>query len=467
MSGKKMPKLHTIFFLSSCFFAFFSFFGAYQYKIYSLPWFFAFFVFSLLLYLGLSVGKALGWSDGGGSSFPWRGSGIVVTERGARLLFLLCCLSILSFLYFLYLYTKDVGGTAFGVYGAYTATAFEETGRTSLEKATLLLMQMGGDAAFLILSADTTRSHKALKRLSCLCLFLPGIRYLLMGARFTIAAEFLMLFAVRRQRGVSMMRRWIRRRGGRKKYTFLLIAAAISLGGIFLYLFAARSIYYTALERKLAYPGDMTVRPFWRELYQRTEGRIDFLCTASDYLGEAPYVFSYYCRYHMPDQIFWGQLLMRSVVKIADTLLGLELPSYEGLAGGQYSGFAYALIADFGVVGAFPAAFLFGVLFAWIEARSGDDAVCRTIYPAIQVICFFAPVYYFYVGRIDFTILFCLFLAPVCLRRVRYHIVLEVDPPMDASAGPPERGGIGQEGRASGSQRRPHSGPDLGPCGDV
>ena len=429
MLRKIRPKLHTIFFLSSCFFAFFSFFGVYQYKIYSLPWFLAFFAFSALLYAGLRIGGLLGWDQGGTSDLSdiVSGTGIVLTDRGAALLFLLCCLSILSFLYFLYLYGRSIGGTAFGTYGAYTAGEFQEEGRTVLEQITLLVMQMGGDSTFLVLSADTTRSHRALKRLSCVCLFLPGIRYLLMGSRFMIAVEFLLLVAVRRRGLVSFWRRWSRRKEGRKRQRALLIVAAVLLGGIFLYLFAARSIFYTALERRLAYPGDMAVRPFWYDLYRRTDGRIDLLCTLSDYLGEAPYVFSYYCRYQMPDRIFWGQITARSVVKIAGAFLRIGSPDLEGVAGGQYPGFAYALIADFGIVGAFLAAFLFGILFAWIErkARSKESGLCRTLYPAIQVICFFAPIYPFTVGRMDFTILFCLFLAPVCLRRARYSIVLK------------------------------------------
>lgn len=151
-----------------------------------------------------------------------------------------------------------------------------------------------------------------------------------------------------------------------------------------------------------------------------TEGKIDFLCVASDYLGEAPYVFSYYCKYNIPEKIAYGLISLRSFVQIINNLTGFG-PSYndllENLSSGQYSGFAYVLIADFGIIGSLIMSYFYGFIFAKIERYKNMNRVCCVIYPAIKVICFFAPIFFFYVGRVDYTILFCVILSLLCLKK--------------------------------------------------
>lgn len=406
--------LRKIFFLSALFFAFFSFFGVYEYKIYSKEWFFLFFIYELLFFAGLASGRVvIGHNERSGSRCKYR---FLLTESGAFILWIACILSLLSFVYFVVLYRNTLGSF---IFGNYTANSFEE-GRTSLEKITLLLMQIGGDAAFLILSVDESDRYKNLKRLSHITLFLPGLRYLLMGARFTIAAEFLMLMmikwpAIRKKIRFSSRARWEKR---------IIIVGAIILGIAFLYLFASRAIYYTALERKAFNVGDMVMKPFWKEMYELSDGKIDFICTASDYLGEAPYVFSYYCKYRMPEKITYGQVTFRSIIQIINNLTGMGTSYSEllnNMASGQYSGFAYILIADFGVIGSLIMAYLIGLIFAKTERNRGRSASCRVIYPAIKVICFFAPIFFFYVGRLDYTILFSILMSPFCLKRERIY----------------------------------------------
>lgn len=402
--------LLKIFFLSALFYAFFSFFGVYEYKIYSKGWFFLFFVYEFLFLAGLASG---------GIVFERRNSTLIkykfsLTNIGVMLLWIACILSILSFLYFVFLYRNTLGGFKFG---NYTADSFE-TGRTSLEKITLLLMQFGGDVAFLILAVDETEKHKYLKRLSHVTLFLPGLRYLLMGARFTIAVEFLMLLMMK----WPAIRKRIHFSSRARREKRIIVICAIVLGITFLYLFASRAIYYTALERKAFYRGDMIMKPFWRNLYEITEGKIDFFCTASDYLGEAPYIFSYYCKYRIPEHLMWGQVTLRSINQIMNNLIGLGTSYSEvlnNIASGQYSGFAYILIVDFGIIGSLIMAYFFGLIFSKIERNRGRLINCRVIYPAIKVICFFAPIFFFYVGRLDYTILLCLFMSPFCLKRER------------------------------------------------
>ena len=175
------------------------------------------------------------------------------------------------------------------------------------------------------------------------------------------------------------------------------------------------------IERRAFEPGDMEMKPFWRMLFEKTGGKISVLCIASDYLGEAPYIFSHYCMYNMPTKIYFGQFTFRSVTQIVNNIVHTS-KSYpqiaSEIASGQYSGFAYVMIADFGLLCSFFTAFFFGIVFAGIEKKRLLNRVCSAIYPAVKVICFFAPVFYFYVGRIDFAILFTVILAPICLKRV-------------------------------------------------
>ena len=408
-------KLSSIFLCSALFFAFFSFFGVYEYEIYSLYWFILFFVYELIFFLGLKSGKFFRKKEDDELEYDSDSSySFELSDNGATILLIACIISILCFVYFVFLYRSVIGSFAFGTYGSYTASSFEE-GRTALEKLTLFLMQMGGEAAFLICAIDKSDKHKVLKALTHVTLFLPGLRYLLMGSRFSIAVEFLLLFFVKWPLLRAKLKFSIKARRERR----IIILAAVVLGIVFLYLFASRAIYYTAVERKSFNVGDMQMKTFWRELYDDTNGRIDPICTASDYLGEAPYVFSYFCKNKMPDQIYWGQFSFRSIMQIFNNLfhIGNGFSQISGeVAGGQYAGMSWILIADFGTIGSFIFAFLFGHVFALIEEHRKRIRTCAVILPAIKVICFFAPIYYFYVGRIDYTILFCLILSPICLK---------------------------------------------------
>lgn len=412
----KALSLSKIFLYSALFFAFFSFFGVYRYTVYSWTWFVLFFVYELLFYFGLKSGRVTLRSPygikGNEASKSYK---FELTKTGSRIITLSCIISIFCFLYFIFLYRGSVGAFAFSTYGAYTAVSFEE-GRTVIEKITLLLMHMGSEAAFLICAADQTEKYKRLKVLTYITLFLPGLRYLLMGSRFCIATEFLLLLFIK----WPALRARINYSGRARREKRLIVIVAILLGIAFLYLFASRAIYYTALERRAFNAGDMQMKQFWRNLYEATNGRIDFICTASDYLGEAPYIFSYFCKNRMPDQIYWGQFTFRSILQIVNNLLHVG-NSYSSIsaevASGQYAGMAWILIADFGTVGSFILAFLIGHIFALVERYRNRNRTCHVMLPIFKVMCFFAPIFYFYVGRLDFVLLFCLILAPLCLRK--------------------------------------------------
>ncbi len=409
-NADRKSRLANIFLYSALFFAFFSIWGVYKYKIYSYPYFVLFWVYELLFFMGLKSKRGTITSK---KQITKKTAAFELSKQGIIIIYILNYVSIICFAYFLYLYQKSYDIFSFG---AYTADTFASGGRTALEKLTLLLMQIGGDSSFLIVSSAENLKDKKLKILSSICLFLPGLRYLLMGARFTIAVEFLLFFSVK-----SLC--WKKRSGKTsvsKMTKIFVIIFGLWLFVVFLYLFSSRSIYYTALERKMYIAGDMEVKPFWKHLYEVTSGKISFLFYLSTYLGEAPYVFAYSCANVFPERVLLGQITFRSVLQILGTLFSTGY-SYTGvlgtLASGRYSGFGYILIADFGIFFSPVIAYLIGAIFARIEYYSDTNKICNAVYPALRVICFFAPVYYFYVGRIDYTILFAILLAPFCLRK--------------------------------------------------
>lgn len=409
----KKKELANIFLCSSLFFAFFSLFGVYKYKIYSYPYFILFWIFELLFFMGLKSRKHITAAE---IQTVKKTVDFKLSKQGIIIIYILNFISIFCFIYFLFLYQKSYGIFSFG---AYTADDFESNGRTALEKLTLLLMQIGGDSSFLIVSCAGKLKDKKLKKLSTVCLFLPGLRYLLMGARFTIAVEFLLFFSVK---SLYWKRQSVKTSVGKKTKIFIIIFGLV-LFASFLYLFSSRTIYYSALERKMYIAGDMTVKPFWKWLYEITEGKISFLFYLSTYLGEAPYVFAYSCTNAFPERMLLGQITFRSILQILGTLFptGYSYTEVLGtIASGRYSGFGYILIADFGIFLSPIMAYLIGVIFSKVEYYNEKNRICNAIYPALKVICFFAPVYYFYVGRLDYTILFALVLAPFCLKRYVY-----------------------------------------------
>lgn len=409
-SRRNKTILASIFLLSSLFFILCGIFGAYERDVYSPLWFVIFYVYELIFFLGLKSGKVVvNAKTRGIAECKFR-----ITKQGRIILLIFNVLAIISFLYFVYLYQKVIG---FSALGTYTTDAFEE-GRTSLEKITLLIIQMGGEMAYLIMYTDTTLRKTKSFQLAKVCLFLPGLRSLMLGNRYTIAVEFVLFFVTNwtdiRDNSQKIFK-------DKKKKIFIIVFGIVLLS-CFMYLFTTRSIYYTALEKFEFYPGDQRVKPFWKMLYEVSDGKLDFLLTFSDYVTEAPYVFSYFCKYRMPEKILWGQLTFRSIMQILNTALGVGQGYGEvtsTIASGKYSGFGYILIADYGVYLAPFMAYIIGFIFSKIERYKQCNRVCASLFPLVMTICCFAPVYFFYVGRCDYPFLFTIFFAPLCIRKER------------------------------------------------
>lgn len=413
---KKEWKLYKLFLLSAFMFAFFSFFGVYSYKIYNYGYFMLFWAFEILFFLGLRSGKLVLNKEKHRKYIQT--SVFKLTKTGKVIIVILNLLCILSFAYFLFLYYRAFGRLLFGTY---TAQLFSEEGRTSLEKFTLLLMQLGGDGAYLVVSCDSDFNNRSIKGLSAVCLFLTGLRHLLLGTRFVIAAEFI-IFYLSLKKGQGEL---IRNKFREKRVKLLAGIIAIVLLAAFLYLFSTRSVAYRAVERWMTFRGDMRVKPFWEKIYYSTSGKVDFLYVLSNYLAEAPFIFTSFCTNFFPQTILGGQITFRSVLQIVSNVFytGYSYANIgNSIASGRYSGFGYILIADFGIYLAPLLAYSIGLLYSKVEVYRYNSRFFSAIYPCLQVICIFAPIFYFNVGRMDYDILFCAVLAPMCLTRKKESV---------------------------------------------
>ena len=401
---KEKHILARTFLISALSFILFGIISVYDRTIYNRFWFVFYFVFELLFFLGLSSGSLVILKK------KKRRAKFKVSRQGKKLLTTLNILALFSFVYFLYLYNKNIG---FASIGTFTADKFEE-GRGIVEKATVLLMQMGGEMAYLIMNIDGDLSNTKRLQLAKFCLFLPGIRSLILGNRFTIAVEFLvLLFSNWTSFNAQMANIW---RGVKKKIIITLIGVVIII--LFIYLFSSRSVHYTAIDRFEFYEGDQILKPFWENIYYITDGKIEPLYVLFDYLTEAPYVFSYYCEHHFPSSVLYGQLTFRWIFQILNTMFGIGrsyLDLVNTLASGKYSGFGYILFADFGLLAPIMA-YLIGIIFSKIEYNKDSNATFAALFPLVQAICVFAPVYYFYVGRCDYPFFFTILFVPFCIK---------------------------------------------------
>lgn len=404
LSNNSVP-LYKYFLFSSLFFGLCTLLGVYERLIYSYGYFAFYWILELIFLIGLTIKKISFRKKRIESNYTF-----CLTRKGKNIITFLNICSLLAFIYFLYLYGTSIG---INLLGTFTAATFEDEGRTSLEKFSLLVMQLGGDAAYLVSSCDKSFKGKR-RRLSTLCLFLPGLRYLLMGARYAIAVETLLYFVIN---GVHYN---VRKLTLKKLFSGLAISTMlIALFSYFLYLFDSRAVF-SAVEKYEFYPGDMQLYSIFERIYYATNGKIDFLYSFSDYLAEAPYVFSFYCLYGIPEEPFYGIMFFRPLIKTFSFLFDQDYYSLitNSMMSGKYSGCYYPIICDFGLYVSPVIVFLYGIIFSQIEKYSWSNKICFALLPAVKVMCIFAPVYYFYVGRLDFTVFFAIVLSLVCLRRV-------------------------------------------------
>jgi hypothetical protein len=389
-----------------------SFVGPFRYTIYNMNYFILFFLFDLLFFLGLSSGNVTIKVNRKASI----DKNFYITSAGRLVLFILNILSACCFIYFVWLFLRSVG---FYLFGEALLRTFDENGRTNLEKITLALMHLGAETVYLIINSEQSRNtNKAQYVLSSVCLFLPGIRSVILGKRFVIVVELIIFIYVNRSFFLKPAKdAFIRRNHNSILARMLIFLIIIVVIWTCMWLFTSRTNLAKLLPY-MFYPGDTQLNPFWEWLRQKTEGVLDPFYTFSDYLAQMPFVFSYYLSNYKPERILMGAYLLTPFVQLGASIFpGLNSAQENMLyiASGKYSGIGYMLIADFGMFFGLLMAYFAGMLFSKIEKSKCYNRVSYAVYPCIVAICIFAPVYYFNVGRSDYTLLFTCILAPLFL----------------------------------------------------
>lgn len=334
-----------------------------------------------------------------------------ITKEGEIVCLILCIISLLCFFYqakrIIFTLASD-----FVLLGGHYGEIFQDN-RGALDRYILVLMHLGSEVVFLIVYSLSSLNYKLTRKLASLCLWLPGIYYILLGGRFMIAVEFLIFtFAMRNNNKNSFTHK--------QKMVVLLLAVVLS--ACFLTLFYTRQLYFTALTKYEFNTGDMILKEWAYWFYQLTDGAVNPFYDFCDYLAEAPYVFSAFCEFYKPQTTLWGLNLIRPINLLLNTVGAgvhpLVLIENEIYMGGKYSGFCYPLIVDFGHLFSLFAAVLIGYLFAYVFKYRNIKFWARCMSPCIYTSILFSPIYYFNVGRLDFIIVFVALLLFLLQRQI-------------------------------------------------
>ncbi len=405
---------------SSLLFFFFSVFSVYEYKVYDQKALFLFYIYEIVFWLGIKVGGIRFKKDSANdedmvfSPFTINRQGIIIV----RIIFLG---ALLSFIYFVILYRSSFNIASFG---SSLKAQFDEVARTKIEVVTQFIMFAGSAVYLMVIGAKDSVSRSTL-RLARICLFLPGLRGAFLGRRFTLAIETLIFFFAEYE---SIYARISGLKPKDKKTIKRVVIVLVLVAIVLLYIFSQR-IVYSPEAMLVANPGDMQLKPFWNQVYNKVGNRMSVLAYVSFYTSHAPYAFSYSYAYVFPDvPQYWGLSTFRVFIQIFSSLFGIH-PNYAEMAYqvpgiARYTGYAGAMIQDFGKYLAPVISFLFGFIFSIIEKRKDKNSVSHALYPLIQVACLFAPVYFFSVGNIDQVAIWVVLLAPFCLSRCQNEIHL-------------------------------------------
>lgn len=265
-----------------------------------------------------------------------------------------------------------------------------------------------GPATYLIVSRLDNVKIKGLVPLAFFALISMGLTGLLLGARWKIFLCLLILFFslwLSKKTGIRI--------SGQIKSIMRLLACIVLVALVlyaFYILFSVRGTL-AADEQYRFYYGDMPLKSWAYNLYSATHGAVDPIYKAIDYIGQSPYVFSYIFIHFLPDHMYYGAYAFR-VLGDLFSIIGIPFPSSSEIARetftGMYSGSAYGIITDFGVIFTPVVFLLIGLFFASIERRRIISRLASVIFPLVCGMIACSPVYYFFhVGYADY-ILWCL-----------------------------------------------------------
>lgn len=401
---------------SCLFFICLSILSVYNYQIYDQRSLVIFYIYELIFWLGIKAGEIrfIIRRDYGRIKNVSENVSFSLNRQGQIIIHIIYVGALLSFVYFLYLYRGSFNITSFG---ASLKAKFDEVARTRLEVITQFIMFAGSAVYLIVIGAKNTVSRATL-RMARICLFLPGLRGAFLGRRFTLAIETLIFFFSEYESIKTRIRSMEPKDKKTIKRVFVVIILVVA---VLLYIFSQRIVYLPE-AMLIASPGDMQLKPFWKQIYSQIGNRMSILAYVSFYSSHAPYAFSYSYANLFPDfPRYWGLSTFRVFIQIITNLLGIH-PNYAEMAYqvpgiARYTGYSGAMIQDFGKYLSPFISFFFGFIFSRIERGRNSSSVCHSLYPLIQVACLFAPVYFFSVGNIDQVAIWAIILAPFCLSK--------------------------------------------------
>lgn len=374
--------------------------GPYEWRVYSVEGIAYFAAGNLLFYFGLKCGPIVL------KRAPLEKKAFRLDVGTPNFLVALSLLSLVSFAVETSMFLAYYGASFEFLGGAYHE--YSEEGRTFLDQVLMCMMQFGivSYLAWSVLDIKVSNSQRIIVFMG---FWTTGCFALLQGQRFSLAAAVIVfLVVVSRRRGMRRKVRDVRRRGAFGR-AVIVVALLGSSAYAFLHLMETRNTWNTPMTRYEIAVGDQWLKPEFYDLYTETGGSVKSLYEMADYMGESPYVFSGFWDSYMPDRVYLLSNTLRPIGKLLNGFgIGL-IEDYE-VAGEElgtpprYAGFLWSLILDFGVYFALPAAFLFGLLFAKIDRYRGSSFLCSILYPCIFTMVFFAPCYFFYVGRLDWVV---------------------------------------------------------------
>lgn len=263
-----------------------------------------------------------------------------------------------------------------------------------------------GPASYLISVKLDIVHNKLIKPLALVSLVLMGLTGLLLGARWKmfLCVLILILSEVYKNRTDLKLAKNVKQL---LRYMVIVIIVVLIVYA-FMTLFSVRGLL-AADEQYRFYYGDMPLKPWALNLFELSNGAVQPIYRAMDYIGQSPFVFSYIFIHEIPSQLYYGAFFAR-VLGYLLPLLGIPFPNNAEIAQetftGMYSGSAYGFIVDFGVWLAPVAFFIVGLCFSAIERRIQYSRWCSMVFPLTQSVLICSPIYYlFHVGYADYIFL--------------------------------------------------------------
>lgn len=383
-----------------------SFFGPFAWEVYDPEALIYFFAVEGIFWLGLLCGRYFAISGKG----PKEKSCHFNRKGYAAILLAFSVLSIVACIYLLIRFRSYYGSSyQFGE----ASYEFAEEGRGLLDKICTVSLQFGM-ASYLMGLCTACNQHGLRKALSVAGFWTTALYYTASGSRFTAVVGLIVFLVANRQQSIAALQKIatrMRMRKGMQKIVVVFLAVIVVA--------AIGAITSTRMDTESRIPqnhyefvpGDSPLKDSWAPFAESAGGSANAIFSLFDYIGESPFVFSAYWHFYMPEKVYWGESTLRSVGQVLRPLgidvVQSEMSIYQEIGGGtgKYSGFVYTLIVDFGRYLTPFVAFLIGFLFSKIERHRGDSPLMGSLYPCVVASVVFAPIYYFYVGRLDFVVM--------------------------------------------------------------